>query len=284
MLTPSSLIVLLAAPTASALRVGMAARGRTTARVAGSPSMHCNIYPIFTINDWAAAKPLMDECVQATDTEAGCYYYGWTVNADKTKLFCRETYVDGKAAAVHLANAVPIVGKMLEGSVSLDSIGVMGTEADLADVKEEADKLGCAYWKVWDSFSRFKKMGLKQPAMDKFLTLQPTFTINDLAKAEPFMKDCVEATKKEAGCLYYGWTICDDKLFCREAYVDGKAVDAHLENAVGIVGAMLESGAVSLDKIELHGPSDQWAACKERADALGMVYYDVDDSFAKCSL
>ena len=47
---------------------------------------------------------------------------------------------------------------------------------------------------------------------------------------------------------------------------------------------MLESGAVSLDKIELHGPSDQWAACKERADALGMVYYDVDDSFAKCSL
>ena len=39
-----------------------------------------------------------------------------------------------------------------------------------------------------------------------------------------------QKTKTEAGCIYYGWTIAGDKLFCREGYVDGAAANAHLEN------------------------------------------------------
>jgi len=191
--------------------------------------------------------------------------------------------VDGKAAATHLVNAVPIVGKLLDsGAVSLDSIGVMGSEEDLADVKEEADKLGCEYWSVWDGFSNFKPAS--EPSAERmagFTTIQPIFTLVDQAKAEPFMKRCVEATKSEPGCMYYGWTICGDKLFCREAYVDGAAVDAHLAAAVPIVGEMLDSGAATLDTIELHGPSAEWPKFKEAADGLGATYYDVDASFAK---
>ena len=106
-----------------------------------------------------------------------------------------------------------------------------------------------------------------------------------MAVAKPFMDECVEATKQEPGCLYYGWTVSADgkKLFCREAYIDGAAVNTHLINAVPIVGAMIDSGAVALDRIELHGPKAEWAACKEEADKLGMVYFDVDASFAKFS-
>merc|ERR1711861_46918 len=57
---------------------------------------------------------------------------------------------------------------------------------------------------------------------------------------EPFMKKCVDLTRTEAGCMYYGWTIQGDKLFCREAYVDAKAVQAHLENIGAAVGEMLD--------------------------------------------
>ena len=35
------------------------------------------------------------------------------------------------------------------------------------------------------------------------------------------MAEFVERTKAEYGCVYYGWTKQGDKLFCREAYVDG---------------------------------------------------------------
>ena len=48
-------------------------------------------------------------------------------------------------------------------------------------------------------------------------------TLKDLKAAEPFMKKCVDLTKNEEGCMYYGWAIKDDKLFCREAYVDAAA-------------------------------------------------------------
>ena len=112
-------------------------------------------------------------------------------------------------------------------------------------------------------------------------TICPTFTINDLDKAKPFMDQCVEATKSEPGCLYYGWTICGDKLFCREAYVDGAAVTTHLQNAVPIVGAMLDSGAAVLDKIEVHGPAAELAKCKEEADKLGASFWETYATFSK---
>ena len=37
--------------------------------------------------------------------------------------------------------------------------------------------------------------------MADFCTIQPTFTIVDLAAAEEYMTECVEATMKEQGCL-----------------------------------------------------------------------------------
>ena len=54
---------------------------------------------------------------------------------DGSKLFCRETYVDGAAAGNHLScvAASGALGEALEkGYIELDNIDVMGTEADIA--------------------------------------------------------------------------------------------------------------------------------------------------------
>merc|ERR1712224_462861 len=147
---------------------------------------------------------------------------------DGSKLFCRETYVDCAAAGEHLSCVAKsgALGEALEkGYIALDNIDLMGTEADIADAKKvpEFEGFGLGSWKVWDSFQNF-------------YTIQPRFTIKDLKKAEPFMKKCVDLTKTESGCMYYGWTIQGDKLFCREAYVDAAAVQAHLDNIVPSVG------------------------------------------------
>ena len=50
---------------------------------------------------------------------------------------------------------------------------------------------------------------------------------------------------------------------------------------VPIVGKMLDSGCVTLDGIEFHGPKAEWPKFKEAADALGAKYYDVDASFSR---
>lgn len=70
------------------------------------------------------------------------------------------------------------------------------------------------------------------------------------------------------------------KLFCREAYVDGAAVAVHLESAGPIVGRMLDSGAATLDKIELHGPAYELDACREAGDGLGCTYWETYATFS----
>ena len=159
----------------------------------------------------------------------------------------------------------------------------MGTESDIADAKKvpEFEGFGLGAWTVWDSFQNFKQTSAEEASTADFFTIQPTFTIKDLKKAEPFMKKCVDLTKSEAGCMYYGWTIQGDKLFCREAYVDAAAVQAHLDNIVPAVGEMLDSGCASLDEINFMGPKAGWSTFKETADSLGGVYWDVDSSFSK---
>merc|ERR1712054_606441 len=107
------------------------------------------------------------------------------------------------------------------------------------------------------------------------MTIQPTFTVSDWAVAEPIMAEFVEATKKETGCIYYGWTRNDDKLFCREAYVDAAASLAHLDNVGPLVGKLLESAA-TLDQIELHGPAAELDKCKANMDAFGTTYWEID--------
>ena len=107
------------------------------------------------------------------------------------------------------------------------------------------------------------------------MTIQPTFTVKDWTLAAPIMEKFVAATKTETGCIYYGWSKVDDKLFCREAYTDAAAVLAHLDNVGALVGEMLEAAA-TLDGIELHGPPSEMDKCKATMDGFGTTYWAID--------
>ena len=175
---------------------------------------------------------------------------------DGSKLFCRETYVDGAAAGNHLScvAASGALGEALEkGYIELDNIDVMGTEADIAAAQKvpEYAAFGLGAWTVWDSFQNFKQTSSEESSTQGFYTIQPTFTLKDLKKAEPFMKKCVDLTKNEDGCMYYGWAIKDDKLFCREAYVDADAVVKRCYRLAACLRRL--AGPASLDRVEFHG-------------------------------
>ena len=115
-----------------------------------------------------------------------------------------------------------------------------------------------------------------------FMSIQPTFSIKDWAKATPIMERFVAVTDSEKGCLYYGWTKTADKLFCREAYVDAAGVLEHLGNVGPLVGELLADPEVAtLDEIQLHGPAAEVAKCKEGMDPLGTVYFEVHSGFQK---
>ena len=68
--------------------------------------------------------------------------------------------------------------------------------------------------------------------------------------------------------------------FCREAYSDAAAVLAHLENIGPCVDALLADGIATLDEISLHGPKAELEKCKASMDALGTVYYEIDQGIS----
>lgn len=114
----------------------------------------------------------------------------------------------------------------------------------------------------------------------KLLTIEPTFDVKDWAAMQPLVEEFFEKSSTEEGSCFYGFTKAGDKLFCREGYVNGEAILAHLEN----VGSVLEkvlAGPASLDSLSIHGPAAELDKVRDATSALNTVYFEVDGGFTK---
>lgn len=86
-------------------------------------------------------------------------------------------------------------------------------------------------------------------------------TINPYFKAHPGQLDAIKAslppfverTATEPGCIFYGFTMRGDELFCQEAYEDADAALAHLANVGELLGELLK--IADLTRLEIHGPA-----------------------------
>uniref|UniRef100_A0A7S0ZVF3 ABM domain-containing protein n=1 Tax=Noctiluca scintillans TaxID=2966 RepID=A0A7S0ZVF3_NOCSC len=114
----------------------------------------------------------------------------------------------------------------------------------------------------------------------KFFTIEPTFDVKDWAAAQPVLEEFFEKSSSEEGCFFYGFTKVGDKLFCREGYVNGEAVLAHLQNVAAPFAKIL-AGPASLDKLEFHAPASELDKVKEATAALNPVFFEVDSGFTK---
>ena len=81
----------------------------------------------------------------------------------------------------------------------------------------------------------------------------------------------IEATKNEEGCLFYEFTICENTIFCREAYTDGNAALVHLSN----VDALLKQGLGIADllRLEIHGPAAELDKLREPLSGLPVDWF-----------
>ena len=88
-----------------------------------------------------------------------------------------------------------------------------------------------------------------------FCSIHPTFTVVDWEKAKPVMAEFVRRLARSlCACIMAGPLLGTN---CREGYVDGNAVNAHLANVGDCITALLADGVATLDTIEIHGPIDQ---------------------------
>jgi len=254
----------------------------------GPTYMICHIRPMFTIVNEEETAKFMSACVEATDSEEGCVYYGWTRSGDK--LFCREAYKDGDSVVAHFANAGPLVGAAIDaGHVKLEWIEFHGPASEIAKVKGTMDGFGTTYYATHSGNDNFADMAGAAKSDYSICSIHPYFTILDWEKAKPVMAEFVEATNTESGMVYYGWTVNgtpgskDMKLCCREAYTNGDAILAHLENVGPFLDKMLKGDAppAKLDGISFMGPAAEIEKIKPTTDPFGSKYFVTDSGFSK---
>ena len=244
------------------------------------PYTMCSICPTFTVHDWNKAKPIMDDFIAKTKTETGCIYYGWTRVDDQLK--CREMYVDGAAVNAHLENVGECIGAILaDGVATLDKIDIQGPADQLEIVKPGTEALGTVYYHTDGGFTNMMSVASGNEIAYNLCSIHPTFTVHDWDKAKRIMEAFIARTTTEAGCVYYGWVREGDTLKCREAYVDGEAINEHLANVGECITAILADGVASLDSINIHGPADQLEIVKPGTEALGTKYFSTDGGFSK---
>ena len=83
---------------------------------------------------------------------------------------------------------------------------------------------------------------------DRCVTIHPYFVIKEgeLESVRSYLEKFVELTRSEQDCLYYGFTLCGNKLYCREGYANGAGALAHHRHAVEGDPAPAGHGTISI--------------------------------------
>ncbi len=106
------------------------------------------------------------------------------------------------------------------------------------------------------------------------VSIHPYFKVHSgkLHAAKALLPRFVEKTASEQKVLHYEFTINDDEIFCREAYVDAESVLAHLANVGDLLAEMLTNS--DLARIEFHGPSDELEKLKGPLAHLNAAWFE----------
>jgi quinol monooxygenase YgiN len=116
---------------------------------------------------------------------------------------------------------------------------------------------------------------------DTCCTIVPYFEVPE-SFMETFKAECakfVEMTRKEPGCLFYGFSFNGNIAHCREGYVDGDAALAHVNNVMEPLSELLKH--VKVARLEIHGPEAELAKMREPLAPLSPEFFVLEHGFRK---
>lgn len=246
--------------------------------MAGKTDTHVTIVPTFTVPDgklpeFKAGFPQFFECVKQGTKE--CLYYGFAVH--ENTVVCREGYESAEGALAHLSDVEAPLAAALAIVGSGVKLSIMGPKAELDKLREPMAHLGPCFWEL-DSGSMW--FGSSDFEADTHVTIVPYFTVPE-GKMSEFQAgfqsfyECVKKGTKE--CLYYGFTVCENQVYCREGYKSAEGAFAHLEDVKESLGAaMAIVGPGGLD-LSIMGPKPELDKMRGPLAGLGPKFFETDE-------
>jgi hypothetical protein len=116
---------------------------------------------------------------------------------------------------------------------------------------------------------------------DTCITIGPYFKVQSgkLPAFKKLAEQFVEQSRKEPGCLYYGFAFDGDTAFCREGYANADAALVHLKSVAPIIGEALKIS--ELVRLELHGPEAELAKLRAPAADLKPQFFVLEYGFRR---
>jgi hypothetical protein len=105
------------------------------------------------------------------------------------------------------------------------------------------------------------------------VTINPYFKIHagQLEDVKASLPRFVARTASEPKCIFYGFTMRGDQLFCQEAYEDADGALAHLGNVGELLAELLK--IADLVRLEIHGPTDELRKLEGPLAQLNPLYF-----------
>lgn len=105
------------------------------------------------------------------------------------------------------------------------------------------------------------------------VTINPYFKIHPgkLETVRAMLPVFVERSSHEPACLFYGFTMRGDELFCQEAYKDAAGALAHLDNVGAMLGELLK--LADLTRLEIHGTQAELDKLQAPLASMNPVYF-----------
>lgn len=229
-------------------------------------AMH-SFNPTFQVTSWPAMTPLMQEMSELTNSMAGWNDFGWVRSGDQ--LGWRSSFDDVDSMLANVSSVTPLLNRMLREAATLDRLGFVGPVEQMARIKNETARIAASvanknehYFENIDDLqtSYFRKTpsvaaGAQQVQQNTLCTMTPHYTIKNWSVAQPLMQSILNKSNLEPGCTYFGWAKGGDQLHSKETFVNGAALEAHVAAVKPLMNALISSNAVTLEHMEITGPS-----------------------------
>jgi hypothetical protein len=114
---------------------------------------------------------------------------------------------------------------------------------------------------------------------DKGCTLSPYFKVHSgkLQEFKALCDQCVDQTKEEPACLYYGFSFDGDVAHCREGYQDAEGLLEHVRRIGPLLSELLKVADVI--RLEVHGPEAELAKLRGPLAELKPEYFSLECGF-----
>ena len=116
---------------------------------------------------------------------------------------------------------------------------------------------------------------------DTCCTIVPYFDVqpDKFDDFKALLPKMVAQTKEEPLCMFYGFTIHENTVHCREGYENAEGVLTHIERIGPLLGQALD--IAELIRLEIHGPAEELEKLREPLAELSPTYFTLETGYRR---